>query len=239
MTHRVAFGNTPTMSDMPAATLYHRWLGWHALELRRAGTVLVFGLLVALALMFLVTWRLALVGGWDAAALAFLLTIWPIIGRADSSRAERLATREDPTRVSSAALLTAASVASLLGVGFALRLAGRQSGAPQVLLIGAAVLTVMLSWALANTVYTLRYAHLHFASSVPGIAFGDADEQERPDYRDFAYVAFTIGMCYQVSDTTLRHPRLRRTALGHALLSYLFGVVIVAGSVNLISGLIR
>ena len=52
-------------------------------------------------------------------------------------------------------------------------------------------------------------------------------------------MAFTIGMCYQVSDTTLRHPRIRRTALAHALLSYLFGVVIVAGSVNLISGLIR
>ena len=65
------------------------------------------------------------------------------------------------------------------------------------------------------------------------------DEQERPGYRDFAYVAFTIGMCYQVSDTTLRHTRIRRTALSHAFLSYLFGVVIVAGSVNLISGLIR
>src|SRR6478609_679697 len=152
VTHRVAFGNTPTMSDMPAATLYHRWLGWHALELRRAGTVLALGLLVTLALMFFVTLGLALVGGWDAAASAFLLTIWPIIGRADSSRAERLATREDPTRVSATALLTAGSVASLLGVGFALRLGGRQSGAPQVLL------------------------------------------------------------CYQVSDTARRHPRLRRTA---------------------------
>jgi len=154
-------------------------LGWHARELHRAGTVLVLGLFVALGLMVVVSWRLALVGGWDAAALAFLLTTWPIIGRADSSRAERLATREDPTRVSSTALLTAGSVASLLGVGFALRLGGRQSGAPQVLL------------------------------------------------------------CYQVSDTARRHPRLRRTALVHALLSYLFGVVIVAGSGNLISGLIR
>src|SRR6478609_8417956 len=115
VTQRVAFGNTPTMSDMPAATVYHRWLGWHALELRRAGTVLVIGMLVALALMVFVTWRLALVGGWDAAALAFLLTTWSIIGRADSSRAERLATREDPGRASSTALLIAASVARLLG----------------------------------------------------------------------------------------------------------------------------
>ena len=57
--------------------------------------------------------------------------------------------------------------------------------------------------------------------------------------RDFAYVAFTIGMTYQVSDTTLHDPQIRRTVLGHAILSYVFGVVIVAGLVNLISGLFR
>jgi len=72
-----------------------------------------------------------------------------------------------------------------------------------------------------------------------GIGFGEGDGQELPSYRDFAYVAFTIGMTYQVSDTTLRDPRIRRTVLGHAALSYVFGVVIVAGSVNLISGLFR
>jgi uncharacterized membrane protein len=56
---------------------------------------------------------------------------------------------------------------------------------------------------------------------------------------DFAYVAFTTGMTYQVSDTTLRDPRIRRAVLGHAILAHLFGVVIAAGSVNLISGLFR
>lgn len=90
-----------------------------------------------------------------------------------------------------------------------------------------------------NTVYTLRYADEHFRSKAGGIAFGDQDQHERPSYRDFAYVAFTIGMTYQVSDTTLRDTRIRHTVLAHAILSYLFGVVIVAGSVSLISGLIR
>ncbi len=60
-----------------------------------------------------------------------------------------------------------------------------------------------------------------------------------PSYRDFAYVAFTIGMTYQVSDTTLRDPLIRRSVLGHAALSYVFGVIIVAGLVNLTSGLIQ
>jgi|SRR5690349_19270078 uncharacterized membrane protein len=227
------------MTGVPAATLYHRWLGWHAPAMRRAVTVLIAGLIVAVVLLPFAPWGMALLGGWDAAALTFLLSIWPIIIRADSARAAQLAAREDQTEGSARALLVGASVASLLGVGYALILAGRDSAAPRVLLIGAAVLTVMLSWTVINTVYTLRYADLHFRSKPGGIAFGDENGQERPSYRDFAYVAFTIGMCYQVSDTTLRDPRIRRTVLAHAILSYLFGVVIVAGSVNLISGLVR
>jgi uncharacterized membrane protein len=101
------------------------------------------------------------------------------------------------------------------------------------------VLTVVLSWTVVNTICTLRYADLHFGSRVAGIGFGDSVGQERPNYRDFAYVAFTIGMTYQVSDTTVRDPRIRRTVLSHAVLSYVFGVVIVGGSVNLVAGLVR
>jgi Protein of unknown function (DUF1345) len=87
-----------------------------------------------------------------------------------------------------------------------------------------------LSWAVINTVYTLRYADQHFRSRPGGIAFGAEDGQQHPGYRDFAHVAFTIGMCYQVSGTTLRAPRIRRMVLAYAILSYVYGVVIVAGS---------
>jgi uncharacterized membrane protein len=230
------------MTTVPPKTLYHRWMGWHAPAMRRTVAVAGVGLVVVLVLLRFVTWGMAVVAGWDAAALAFLMSIWPIIIRADSPHARQLATREDETRGSATALLVTASVTSLLGVGFALSLAGPETGPRRVLLIGFAVLTVTLSWTVVNTVYTLRYADLHFNSTAVGIAFGDsADsaEQERPTYRDFAYVAFTIGMTYQVSDTTVRDPRIRRTVLSHALLSYLFGVVIVGGSVNLIAGLLR
>jgi uncharacterized membrane protein len=226
------------MTGIPRETLYHRSLGWHAPALRRAIIVAAIGLIVALVLLWAVTWELAGVGGWDAAALTFLVAIWPIFIRADSSHTERLATREDETRGSARVLLVGASVASLLGVVFVLSLAGRESGPLRVLLIGLAMLTVTLSWTVVNTVFTLRYADLHFGSAAKGITFGDSGEPTRPNYRDFAYVAFTIGMTYQVSDTTVRDPRIRRTVLSHAILSYLFGVVIVAGSVNLIAGLV-
>ena len=237
MAERDPIGNTPTMTTTPPPTPYHRWVGWYAPAMRRAVVVSSIGLIVIVVLVWFVPWGMAVVAGWDAAALTFLLTIWPVIIRADGPHAEQLATREDETRGSAAVLLLAASVASLLGVGFTLDLAGRESGPLRVLHIGVAVLTVVLSWTVVNTVYTLRYADLHFRSREAGIAFGDSDGQ-RPTYRDFAYVAFTIGMCYQVSDTTVRDRRIRSTVLSHAFLSYVFGVVIVAGSVNFIGGLL-
>jgi uncharacterized membrane protein len=238
MAGRDAIGNTPTMTTSPPPTLFHRWLGWYAPAMRRAVVVSSIGLTVVAVLVWFLPWEMAVVAGWDAAALTFLVSIWPIILRADAAHAAQLATGEDESRGSAAVLLVGASVASLLGVGFALDLAGRQSGPGRVLLIGVAVLTVVLSWTVVNTVYTLRYADLHYRSRDAGIAFGDSDGQEQPAYRDFAYVAFTIGMCYQVSDTTVRDRRIRGTVLSHAFLSYLFGVVIVAGSVNLIAGLL-
>jgi uncharacterized membrane protein len=238
MAARDLIGNTPTMTTAPPPTRYHRWLGWYAPAMRRAVLVSAVGLLVVVVLWWFLPWGMALVAGWDAAALSFLVSIWPIILRADGPHVAQLATREDETRGTAAVLLLGASVASLLGVIFALDLAGREAGPLRVLLIGDAVLTVVLSWTVVNTVYTLRYADLHYRSRQAGIAFGDPDGQEQPTYRDFTYVAFTIGMCYQVSDTTIRDPRIRGTVLSHAFLSYLFGVVIVAGSVNLIAGLL-
>jgi uncharacterized membrane protein len=136
----------------PATDAYHRWLGWYAPAMRRAVIVSAIGLTVVVVLVWFLPWGLAVVAGWDAAALSFLLTIWPVIIRADAAHAAQLATGEDETRGSAAVLLVGASVASLLGVGFALDLAGRQGGPFQVLLMGVAVLTVVLSWTVVNTV---------------------------------------------------------------------------------------
>ena len=227
------------MTTNPPPTRYHRWLGWYAPAMRRAVIVSSIGLTVVVVLAWFVPWGMAVVAGWDAAALTFLVSIWPIIIRADAAHAAQLATGEDETRGTAALLLVGASVASLLGVVLTLDLAGRHGGPLRVLFIGVAVLTVVLSWTVVNTVYTLRYADLHYRSRDAGIAFGDPDGQQQLTYRDFAYVAFTIGMCYQVSDTNVRDSRIRRTVLSHALLSYLFGVAILGGSVNLIAGLIN
>jgi hypothetical protein len=86
------------MTGVPPPTLYHRWLGWHAPAMRRAITVLIAGLIVAVVLLPFITWELALVGGWNATALTFLLTTWQIIIRADSSRAPPAKTRQKAPR---------------------------------------------------------------------------------------------------------------------------------------------
>src|SRR4249920_2668489 len=142
MARRDVIGNTRAMTSIPNPTRYHRWLGWHAPAMRRTLIVGSIGLIVAVVLVWFVPWGIAVVAGWDAAALAFLISVWPIIIRANSSHAAQLAMREDETRGSATVLLLAASAASLLGVGFALILAGHERGPLKVLLVAFAVLTV-------------------------------------------------------------------------------------------------
>src|SRR5438034_6177195 len=112
MAGRDGIGNTPMMTPSPPPTRYHRWLGWHATAMRRAVVVSSIGLLVVLVLARFLPWGMAVVAGWDAAALAFLVSIWPVILRADGAHAAQLATREDETRGTAAVLLLGASVAS-------------------------------------------------------------------------------------------------------------------------------
>ena len=102
------------------------------------------------------------------------------------------------------------------------------------MLASLAVVSVAVSWLSVHTIFTLRYALLYYTQPVGGIGF---NQQQPPDYRDFAYVALTLGMTFQVSDTELQDSDIRATALRHALLSYLFGAVILAAAVNLIAGL--
>lgn len=93
----------------------------------------------------------------------------------------------------------------------------------------------MLSWAVVHTTFVLRYTRLYYTGQDGGVDF---NQPEPPAYLDFAYRAFTIGMTFQVSDTTIQAGAIRRTVLRHALLSYLFGTVIIATSINLVAGLI-
>ena len=225
------------ISGPPDITLFHRMLGWHAPRLRRVLLAAAVGLVVAVVAWPFTGWELALLAGWDVAAALFLGAAWYVIVHADAPSTALLANREDETRRTATALVLTASVASLLAVGITLGSASGEHGGGRTALVTGAVVTVVLSWSAVNTMFTLRYADLYYRGS-SAVDFGYRDSDERPDYRDFAYLAFTIGMCYQVSDTTLRDRGIRRTVLVHALVSYVFGVVIIAAGINLVAGLL-
>jgi uncharacterized membrane protein len=227
------------MAGLPDRTLYHRWLGWHAPALRQGLLALGVGLVAGVVLQGFQPWQVAIVEGWDVASLILLVAVWPMILRADPAATRELAQREDPGRIAARVILLGACLASLVGIGAVLALAGRGGNDRRLVLICVAVATVVVSWTVVNTVYVLRYAQLRIGQSDDGITFPDDATQQAPRFRDFVYVAFTIGMTYQVSDTVVRDPRNRTVVLCHALLSYLFGVVIVAGTINLVAGLVR
>ena len=199
--------------------------------------VAISGVCAALALVLVVSlggsWSLGVSVGWDAAALAFLASVSAII-RKDAKATRQAARAEDASRAAADAVLLAASVASLVSVAFVLVDAANRSGLAKGGFIGLAVASVVAAWLAVHSVYMLRYARLYYADPVGGISFHADDE---PDYRDFAYVALTIGMTFQVSDTDLTAKPIRRTALRHALLSFLFGAVIVAITINIVGSL--
>jgi uncharacterized membrane protein len=200
----------------------------------RVAVMLLVGIAAALAVGALGHWRYAPLAGWDAAALTFAGWAWGPIGFYDAGRTAAHATREEPGRTATSIIVIVAALASLGAVGIMIVQAGSAKGATQDLVAGFGVASVALSWFAVHTLFTLRYARLYFTGADGGVNF---NQKIPPRYLDFAYLAFTIGMTFQVSDTDLQSPAIRATALRHALLSYLLGAVILASTINLLAGL--
>jgi uncharacterized membrane protein len=179
-------------------------------------------------------WAYAALAGWGGAALVFTASVWLAIGPMNSSATSTHATREDPGRAATDLVVLIAATASLGAVGLVLVGASKASSGQQSLIAGLCVVSIALSWFTIHTLFTLRYARLYYTGAGGGVNF---HQDAPPRYLDFAYVAFTIGMTFQVSDTDLQSPQMRHTALRHALLSYLFGAVILAATINLVAGL--
>ena len=154
-------------------------------------------------------WELRVLIGWLVFAASYLIMAWRLIYAVDGEWIRGLVRQEDNGRRASGVIATVTSLVSLAGVMFALSRASglKDQALLEGLLIGAALLSVALSWLLIQTIYTFRYAHLYYESPEGGVKFPATPE---PDYLDFAYLAFTIGMTYQVSDTDLDQRPMRR-----------------------------
>lgn len=192
-------------------------------------TAVVVGVVVS----FPLTWQYGLLLGWMTAAAVFVvwewLTLWPM----DEAKTAASALREDPGRTASDVIVLSAAVGSLGAVALLL-LGGSSSGGSKDVQAAVSLVGVALAWATVHTIFTTRYARLYYSADTRAVDFNEDDE---PTYRDFAYLAFTIGMTFQVSDTQIQNKVVRATALRHALVSYLFGTGVIATTINLVAGL--
>jgi uncharacterized membrane protein len=181
-------------------------------------------------------WQAAILIGWDVAVVGLLSWISLAVWALDPDETKSHANMEDPSIRLSEGTVLSSGVALLAAVGLVLIRAGNATGGTKAYLISLGVLSVSLSWLLVHTVFTLRYARTYYSETPGGIDF---NEDAPPTYLDFAYLALTIGMTFQVSDTNLTSKAIRRIALGHAMLSYLFGAVIVALVINVVASLLH
>lgn len=223
--------NDSTPSGRPRARL-------RAIRIVRARPRLFIAALIGLgviALLFIAfDWRIAtkLLVGWDAGVAFYLgLVVW-LAARSDVHRIRRRAGLQDEGQITILIFTIAAAMASLAAIFAEL---GQTPGNPR--LPGHLILatgTILLSWAFIHAMFALHYAHEYYGNGrdnrIGGMTFPDDTE---PDYWDFTYFSFTIGMCAQVSDVTISSKSIRRTALVHSILSFIFNAALLALTVNI------
>jgi uncharacterized membrane protein len=174
--------------------------------------------------------------GWDAAALTMGALTWMIILRFSPAETRARAAADDPGRTAVWLIVLLTSGFSLFATAVVLRQARTCPGDERATFVGLGLRAVATAWMLTHTAYALRYAHLYYRDgreSEGGLTFPG---EEHPSYSDFAYFAFTVGMCFQVSDVVVTTMRIRRIVLVHALLSFTYNTVILAVALNLAMG---
>jgi uncharacterized membrane protein len=187
----------------------------------------------------LATWRgvsLPLLFGWNVAGATMLLLAWLLIAHSDEKMTQERAGAEDPGRTLVYAIVLVASLVSLLA---AFQLTRHVGSMPQDVAGSAELMclvTVALAWGMTHTAFTLRYAHLYYREDDQGIGGVEFPEKCTPSYFDFAYFAFTIGMCFQTSDVCVTNSSIRRAVLLHAVISFGYNTAIIAFVLNLVFG---
>lgn len=204
----------------------------------------VLGVVAGVLIGLFAGWTYAALIGFDLAALVFLIWTWARVGRMNATQTAQHATEEDPTRQSTRLIVLSACVASLGAVAFVLTRAAADQGAERAWVAALGVGSVAISWFVVHSLFTLHYAELYYGGGgspnqpgtgkAGGIDFG---LEKPPTYADFAYLAFTVGMTYQLSDTPATTRPMRASVLRHALLSYLFGALIIGATVNFVVSL--
>jgi uncharacterized membrane protein len=177
-----------------------------------------------------------ILAGWNAGALVLLSLTWGVIMTSDAAATKRRAASSDPGRTVVWVLVLVASGIALFAGAVVLRRAPAIEPQRKSLLMALCLLSVIAAWTLTHTAFTLRYAHLYYRDDEEGEGGLCFPGDRAPTDFDFAYFAYTVGMCFQVSDVTVSSPQIRRTVLAHAVLSFAYTTVILALTLNLLFG---
>lgn len=191
----------------------------------------VIGALAAASIGQSLGWRVAPLAGWDGFVVMLTALIWFDLRRKAPHELAVAVRRDDMRGTVLDAVVLVTSVASIIAA--IMLISGKGAGVAHMLF---GLFSIVASWATVHTLYALRYAELYYREKEGGIDFND---DAKPHFMEFAYFAFTIGMTYQVSDTNITDAKIRRTVLGQALISFVFGVAIIATSINSIASLIN
>jgi uncharacterized membrane protein len=183
---------------------------------------------------------------WDCCAIAFMCLSLTMMA-SSPDRLRHRAQIEDSSQWAILGLMVAATLASLLSIGFVLHDAKQQSGWAAIEHVVLAGGTILLSWCFAHLLFAIHYAHAYYGDdpddedSSDGVAVAGGlafPGEENPDYWDFLYFSFVVGMTCQVSDVQVTGRILRRLTLSHGIIAFLFNTVILALSINLAAGLL-
>ncbi|MCW3119599.1 MAG: transrane protein [Chitinophagaceae bacterium] len=178
---------------------------------------------------------------WDAFSLCLLSLYWIIFFTTSPSYIRKLAATEDTSRVVIFIITLISATASMAAVVLLLVTKNEKTAEIKILHLVIAIAGMILSWILVHTVFAVRYAHLYYADhkTKPGIHAGGLNfpDDDKPDFVDFAYFSFVLGMTFQVSDVSITLKNIRRMVLWHSLISFGYNVVIIALTINVVAGL--
>lgn len=179
------------------------------------------------------------VAAWNAMAAVMLTLIWGIIWRADAKETQKRAAADDPGRTAVWSIAVVASTISLFAAVVVLKQAHSLVGEGRAIAwVVLCLVAVVASWLLTHTSWALRYAHLYYRDDAEGVGGLTFPGERPPDAFDFAYFAFTLGICFQTSDVCITSPQIRRAVLFHACQAFAFNTAILALALNLVFGFV-
>ncbi len=178
---------------------------------------------------------------WDVYALSYCITSWIVFFARTCTQIRQHAREEDGSRIFVYLVIMLSSFASLFTVLLLISSDDLKDTTPYVY-VPVAILGMLLSWMMVHITFAFHYAHLFYDDDEDGNSHKHAGglnfpNENKPDYLDFAYFSFIIGMTFQVSDVEVTSRKLRRLVLLHSLLAFGLNTFVVALTINLIAGL--